>query len=94
MNQRMSDYLFEMDKEALKDTNRTNHAHRAHKANPDPMVVVKWFLVVFVVLFLDQYRDGEFREGRCQTCDGRGTIPLAQYLLPIHEDEILAEEVA
>ena len=42
---------------------------------------------------LDQYRDGEFREGRCQTCDGRGSIPLGQYLLPIHEDEILAEEV-
>lgn len=42
---------------------------------------------------LDQYNDGEFREGFCQTCEGRGSIPLTQYLLDIHEEEILAEEV-
>ena len=36
---------------------------------------------------LDQYNDGEFREGLCQTCDGRGSIPLAQYLLDIREDD-------
>lgn len=43
---------------------------------------------------LDQYNDGEFREGLCMTCEGRGAIPLAQYLLDIREDEIIAEEVA
>ena len=40
---------------------------------------------------LDQYNDGEFREGFCQTCCGRGPIPLTQYLLDIREEEILAE---
>lgn len=42
---------------------------------------------------IGQYNDGEFREGFCQTCEGRGSIPLTQYLLDIHEEEILAEEV-
>lgn len=42
---------------------------------------------------IGQYNGGEFREGLCQTCEGRGSIPLTQYLLDIHEEEILAEEV-
>mgnify|MGYP006921335245 CR=1 FL=1 len=35
MNQRMSDYLFEMDKETLKDTNRTNHITKCHRRRSD-----------------------------------------------------------
>jgi DnaJ-class molecular chaperone len=35
---------------------------------------------------LDQYNDGEFREGLCMTCEGRGSIPLQQYLLDIREE--------
>lgn len=43
---------------------------------------------------VDHYSDGTPIEGYCETCEGRGSIPLAQYLLPIHEDEILAEAVS
>lgn len=50
MSKRLSNVLFDQDREALKDYNKTNHVHRAHKANPDPVVVVKWFLFAFLFL--------------------------------------------
>lgn len=42
---------------------------------------------------IDHYTDGTPIEGYCETCEGRGSIPLQQYLLDIREEEILAEEV-